>query len=554
MISFLRRHQKSIFVATISVFLCGSFVGFGGAWFTGRDMDGVAARIGRVKIPAARVQLRANQYADVLRDKGTEMDDAMMVRLRREMLNEMMIEELLAMKADELGLKVTNDQLAREIRGTPAFQQGGQFSQDAYFQQVRARFRETPQEYERGRRKSIKAGQLKQLFYRVSKPPVAEVEAAYAAALKAAPKKDAAKLTREGVAQQLQQQRAVELINYCLKQMSAQVEHQIFLDRIENQGARLELDPRRRLGRARLRQDVGRQERRGPRRLGDVLLAVGELLLGRFPRRRRRRGLPARVPPRARAPRDRPRGAEGREGQDLPLVGLLRQGRLGRQDPGHPSQRLQGVQARPLRGPAPHARRVPREHRPGPAGRGPRADEVARAGGLRHDELLDRLEARGDPEAPRQGRRVLLQRSGGHEAHGRAERAPGRRGPLRLGPVRRRRQEGRARRVHEGRLQVLRLPGLPLARIKDPTGAGDTFAGGFLGYLASTESYKDVSHLKRAMAYGTTMASFNVQDFSTKNIEALERDVIDERFHDLADRMAIPRADALLKTRRAVAA
>lgn len=98
------------------------------------------------------------------------------------------------------------------------------------------------------------------------------------------------------------------------------------------------------------------------------------------------------------------------------------------------------------------------------------------------------------------------------------------------------------------------FPAFPLARIKDPTGAGDTFAGGFLGYLASTGGSKDVSHLKRAMAYGTTMASFNVEDFSTKNIEALEREVIDERFHDLAERMAVPRADELLKGRRAVAA
>ncbi len=98
------------------------------------------------------------------------------------------------------------------------------------------------------------------------------------------------------------------------------------------------------------------------------------------------------------------------------------------------------------------------------------------------------------------------------------------------------------------------FPAYPLARIKDPTGAGDTFAGGFLGYIASTAAYQDVGHLKRAMAYGTTMASFNVEDFSTKNIEDLDREVIDERFHDLADRMAIPRADALLKSRRAVAA
>ncbi len=98
------------------------------------------------------------------------------------------------------------------------------------------------------------------------------------------------------------------------------------------------------------------------------------------------------------------------------------------------------------------------------------------------------------------------------------------------------------------------FPAYPLARIKDPTGAGDTFAGGFLGSLASMGFYKDVSHLKRAMAYGTTMASFNVEDFSTKNIEALERELIDERFHDFAERMTVPRVDGLLRGRRAVPA
>ncbi len=98
------------------------------------------------------------------------------------------------------------------------------------------------------------------------------------------------------------------------------------------------------------------------------------------------------------------------------------------------------------------------------------------------------------------------------------------------------------------------FPAFPLARIKDPTGAGDTFAGGFLGYLAASNSYKDIEHLKRAMAYGTTLASFNVQDFSTKNIEALERELIDERFHDFTQRLTVPRAKEMLKGRRAVTA
>lgn len=233
MISFLRRHQKSIFVATISVFLSGSFVGLGGFYFTSRDTDGAVARIGSSKIPAQRLLLRVNQYADALRQKGTEVDDAMMSRLKREMLNDMMIEEMMALKADELGLKVTNDELARDIRATPAFQREGQFDQDTYFRQVRAIFRENPQEYERSRRKAIKSGRLKQLIYRMARLPPSEVDAAYAQVMKTAPKKDAAKITKEAVAQNLQQQRAVELINHCLKQMSSRVEHQIWFERVD---------------------------------------------------------------------------------------------------------------------------------------------------------------------------------------------------------------------------------------------------------------------------------------------------------------------------------
>ena len=234
MIAFLRRHQKSIFAATVAVFLSGTFVGLGGYWFTSRDMDGAVARIGAAKIPAQRLLLRVNQYADALRSKGTEVDDAMMARLKREMLNDMMIEEMLSIKADDLGLKVTDDELSRDIRATPAFQRGGQFDQDVYFSQVRAIFRETPQEYERTRRKSIKSGRLKSLIYRMAKVPPDEVEAVYAEAKKKAPPKEAAKITKETVAKSLQQSRAVELINHCLRQISTQVEHQIFLDRVES--------------------------------------------------------------------------------------------------------------------------------------------------------------------------------------------------------------------------------------------------------------------------------------------------------------------------------
>jgi sugar/nucleoside kinase (ribokinase family) len=77
------------------------------------------------------------------------------------------------------------------------------------------------------------------------------------------------------------------------------------------------------------------------------------------------------------------------------------------------------------------------------------------------------------------------------------------------------------------------LPGYPLEDVRDPTGAGDSFAGGFLGYLDSHDGDLDETCLRRAMGYGTVLASFNVEQFGTERVAGLSREEIDERFHQL---------------------
>jgi sugar/nucleoside kinase (ribokinase family) len=74
-----------------------------------------------------------------------------------------------------------------------------------------------------------------------------------------------------------------------------------------------------------------------------------------------------------------------------------------------------------------------------------------------------------------------------------------------------------------------RAPALPIEEVKDPTGAGDSFAGGFMGYLASQN---DLSRevLKRALFYGGVMGSFAVERFGTERLQSLTREEIDERF------------------------
>jgi sugar/nucleoside kinase (ribokinase family) len=74
-----------------------------------------------------------------------------------------------------------------------------------------------------------------------------------------------------------------------------------------------------------------------------------------------------------------------------------------------------------------------------------------------------------------------------------------------------------------------RAPTLPIDEVKDPTGAGDSFAGGFMGYLASQkELNREV--LKRALFYGGVMGSFAVERFGTERLRSLTREEIDERF------------------------
>jgi sugar/nucleoside kinase (ribokinase family) len=74
-----------------------------------------------------------------------------------------------------------------------------------------------------------------------------------------------------------------------------------------------------------------------------------------------------------------------------------------------------------------------------------------------------------------------------------------------------------------------RAPTLPLEQVKDPTGAGDSFAGGFMGYIAS-QGEVNRETLKRAMFYGGVMGSFAVEDFGTRRLQRVTKDEIDERF------------------------
>lgn len=78
---------------------------------------------------------------------------------------------------------------------------------------------------------------------------------------------------------------------------------------------------------------------------------------------------------------------------------------------------------------------------------------------------------------------------------------------------------------------VFAAPAYPLESVFDPTGAGDSFAGGFLGYLASTRNFTEAS-MRQAVIFGSVMASFVVEDFSLNRIRALDYEEILNRYRE----------------------
>jgi hypothetical protein len=76
------------------------------------------------------------------------------------------------------------------------------------------------------------------------------------------------------------------------------------------------------------------------------------------------------------------------------------------------------------------------------------------------------------------------------------------------------------------------LPAYPSTVIKDPTGAGDSFAGGFLGHIAEVKK-ADFDSLKTAVAYGTVAASFTISEFSLSGLQSISRDDIEGRLEEL---------------------
>jgi sugar/nucleoside kinase (ribokinase family) len=74
-------------------------------------------------------------------------------------------------------------------------------------------------------------------------------------------------------------------------------------------------------------------------------------------------------------------------------------------------------------------------------------------------------------------------------------------------------------------------PSYPMEEVRDPTGAGDTFEGGFIGYVAMMDDTREAT-LRKAVVHGSVLASYNIEEFSLGRMRTLTREEIEERYHE----------------------
>lgn len=231
MISFFSRHRKPIFIGTVAIFLVGVFVGLGAYMFTG-DSSGAVADVGGRKITYQRFSTQVNRVLNDLRDDGTDIGEMVRRGVEQEVFREMVIEELMRMQAEEMGMSVSDFELAAEIQGSSAFRDGGAFSPRLYYQAIWNEFRMAPSEYEDWRRKARLASKYKQFLYTSIKVTPDELRSYYLSRRKdfKSFEKDKDRITQE-----LLQEKFMQVANYHLRQLTVRIEIKNYLDRMQQQ-------------------------------------------------------------------------------------------------------------------------------------------------------------------------------------------------------------------------------------------------------------------------------------------------------------------------------
>lgn len=224
MISFFSKHKRIVYMS-VGIIFVGSIFFMSGEIFT--NQSDVVAEVGGQKIPYQQFLIQVNRVMANVKDSGAEVNEILSRTVKQEVFREMIVEELLSQQAADMGMMVSDFEVAVEVQNTQQFREGGAFSPRAYYQTIFNEFQMSPSEYEAWRKKARMASKLKQFIYTSVKVTPAEVRGYYLASGK--PLKDFEK-EKMKVMDELARAKFAEIANYMLRQLTTRNEVRSYLE------------------------------------------------------------------------------------------------------------------------------------------------------------------------------------------------------------------------------------------------------------------------------------------------------------------------------------
>ncbi|HBU69570.1 MAG TPA: hypothetical protein DEE98_04205 [Elusimicrobia bacterium] len=231
MMDFLRKHMRIIFIITLGGLLAGVFIGFGSYSFGGKTPADAVAEVNGTGIPYKHFSSAYNRAVETLRNGKEEVTNDMLEQKKQEVLQDLIQEEVFSQVAKQYGIKVSDMELAADLRNYPAFQKDGQFDQRAYFQVVFQVLKTTPHDFEESRRRQISIYKLRQLIASSVKITGPELQMEYSRANKGNMKNF--EKEKDKFLENLRQEKVMMVFNEWFKQLNQSVKIKVHLQEIE---------------------------------------------------------------------------------------------------------------------------------------------------------------------------------------------------------------------------------------------------------------------------------------------------------------------------------
>lgn len=165
MMDFLRKNTRIIFIITITGFLAGAFIGFGGYFFGQKTTADAALEVNGKKISYTKYANLLNRTLNNIRMQSKqEITEDIVNRTKQEVIQDLIQEEVFWEESKKYGITVSNGEIAADIQRYPAFQKQGRFDRQLYFQMLYQALNTTPKEFEESRRKQIAIMKLRYLI------------------------------------------------------------------------------------------------------------------------------------------------------------------------------------------------------------------------------------------------------------------------------------------------------------------------------------------------------------------------------------------------------